>query len=281
MSLLDQLTGNWIKLGGVSPDALVDSRLQAHWALQILAAAAHSQIKPVPDDSHTSADWFDRVQSLVTEEIPGGFRVGLRLRDLQLRLMDKVGEDYATLNLSGRTLKGGIAWLQEQLAEEAGVDGKPRIERPGYDMSEHAVGSGERFDSDGSALGELARWYANADRALQLYAAREPDASRVRCWPHHFDIATLIELGNEHTIGVGMSPGDGSYRQPYFYVTPWPYPEGDLPILRGGGTWHRKGWTGAVLTGAKLVSNSSAERQVESLTEFLTGAIAGCHEMLS
>lgn len=281
MALRDQLTSNWIKLGGVSPDALVDARLQAHWALQISAAAAHSQIKPAPDDSHTSLDWIDRLQTLVSEEIPGGFRVGLRVRDLQLRLMNKQGEDYATLNLSGRTLNVGIKWLQDQLKEEAGLDGLPRIERPEYDMPEHAVGTNERFECDSAALGELARWYANADRALQLYAAREPDASRVRCWPHHFDVATLLELGDERTIGVGMSPGDGSYRQPYFYVTPWPYPKGELPVLRGGGTWHRRGWTGAVLTGSKLVANSSAERQVQALTDFLAGAIEGCREALS
>lgn len=281
MSLLDQLSVNWIKLGGVSPDALADARLQAHWALQIPAAVAHSQVRPFPDDSHTTLDWLDRLQTLIGEEIPGGFRVGLRLRDLQLRLMNKQGEDYATLQLGGRTLAAGIGWLQERLAEEAGLAGKPRVERPDYEMPGHAVGSGGRFDPDSAALGELARWYANADRALQLYAAREPSASRVRCWPHHFDTATLIELGQGRTIGVGMSPGDGSYRQPYFYVSPSPYPKSDLPVLRGGGTWHRRGWTGAVLTGSKLVSNSSAERQVHSLTEFIGGAIAACREALS
>ena len=280
MSLHDQLTDNWIRLGGVVPDGLLDARLHAHWAVQIAAAAAHSQIQPMPDDSHMSLDWFDRLQSFISEEIPGGFRVGLRLRDLQLGLMNKQGEDYATLQLSGRTLTSGIDWLKQRLAEEAGLDGKPRIERPGYDMPDHETGRGERFDPDSSALGELARWYANADRALQLCAAREPEASRVRCWPHHFDIATLIDVGRGRTIGVGMSPGDGSYRQPYFYVAPRPAPTDDFPVLKGGGTWHRQGWTGAVLTGSKLVSNSSADRQVDCLTDFLDGAISACRKAL-
>ncbi|MBZ0137528.1 MAG: hypothetical protein K8I27_14265 [Planctomycetes bacterium] len=281
MSLNELLRGNWIKLGDVAPDALGDARLQAHWALQVAGAAGYSQIKPTPDDSHTSVEWLDRLESLVGEQMPGGFRVGLRLRDLTLCLMSKEGDDYATLPLEGHTFADAIEWLQDRLREEAGLEGRPRIERPGYDMPEHPVGGGAKFELDHERLGELARWFANADRALQMFAAREKQAGKVRCWPHHFDVATVIELADGRSIGVGMSPGDSSFRQPYFYVTPWPVPEGDLPPLRSGGIWHRRGWTGAVLTGSKLVSNTTPERQVAQLTDFLTGSIQACRHLSS
>jgi hypothetical protein len=277
VNLHDLLYGNWIKLGGLPPDSLVDARIQSHWALQIVAAAGHSLVRAQKDDGHISTEWLDRAQSLVGEEIPGGLRVGLRLRDLQLRVMDKAGDEYATLSLAGRTLEAGMKWLTEALREITGR--KAALARPDYDMPEHAVATGARFEPDSVALVELARWFADADRALQLFASSEPDATRVRCWPHHYDMATLLELGAGRSIGIGMSPGDGSYRQPYYYVSPYPAPKGPLPVLRGG-TWHRRGWTGAVLTGSKLASQNSNERQIEALTEFLRGAIAACREVL-
>jgi predicted HAD superfamily phosphohydrolase YqeG len=70
------------------------------------------------------------------------------------------------------------------------------------------------FAADGAPLGELANWFANADRALQFISARNKSASRVRCWPHHFDMDTVLHPGKKRTIGIGMSPGDDSYRQP-------------------------------------------------------------------
>ena len=82
------------------------------------------------------------------------------------------------------------------------------------------------------------------------------------------------------SIGVGFSPGDGSYDQPYFYVTPWPYPDTeDLPPLAVGAHWHRTGWTGAVLTAERLISVPFAEQQ-RTAREALDRAVAACSEVL-
>lgn len=280
MSLRDLLYDNWSKLGAVPPDALMNARLNAHFATQVVAAAGFSLVKPEPDDSHTTVDWVDRLQALVGEEIPGGLRVGLRIRDLRLMLLAKGGIELASMPLIGHTLEAGIDWLRGQLKDQASLEKAPTIKRPDYEMPSFAVAKGAKFDADTEKLGELARWYANADATLQFLAGREPEASRVMCWPHHFDVATLLTLDEERTIGIGMSPGDASYRQPYFYVTPWPYPKGDnLPPLTGGGTWHREGWTGAVLTASKLLAASSSDRQVETLVEFLNSALKGAREI--
>ncbi|MCA8912057.1 MAG: hypothetical protein KDB82_10150 [Planctomycetes bacterium] len=276
MSLRDQLEGEWARLGEVPPDALEDARLNAHFAFQVVAAAGVSLIPAADDDSHTSAEWLDRLQSLIGQEIPGGFRVALRLRDLRLQLLQKGGIELVSVPMEGKSIQAGIDWLKKSIKEEAGLDAPPGIGRPRYEMPEFDA---DKLKADPEKLGALARWYANADRALQFIAAREKEASRVMCWPHHFDLATLLTLEDGRTIGIGMSPGDENYRQPYYYVTPHPYPKGDLPALTGGGTWHRKGWTGAVLSGNKLASGDSASRQVETLTEFLNSAIAACREL--
>ncbi|NNE17483.1 MAG: hypothetical protein HKN10_03295, partial [Myxococcales bacterium] len=82
------------------------------------------------------------------------------------------------------------------------------------------------------------------------------------------------------SIGVGFSPGDGSYDQPYFYVTPWPYPEASsLPRLTKGAEWHRSGWTGAVLTAERLLSVPPAEQE-QTARGALRRAVAASHEVL-
>src|SRR5918912_81934 len=69
-----------------------------------------------------------------------------------------------------------------------------------------------------------------------------------RCWPHHFDIATLLEFAGGRSIGAGLSPGDESCDGPYWYVNHYPAtPRRDLPPLAGGGTWNTSGWVGAIL----------------------------------
>ncbi|MEQ9569338.1 MAG: hypothetical protein RLN75_04045, partial [Longimicrobiales bacterium] len=99
---------------------------------------------------------------------------------------------------------------------------------------------------------EFAAWFSAAARALAPWAARA-DAAPLRCWPHHFDLATLVTLpgtdaeGRRRTVGCGLTPGDDARPAPYGYVTPWPYPwTAPRPSLRYG-DWHVDGWLGAVL----------------------------------
>ena len=88
------------------------------------------------------------------------------------------------------------------------------------------------------------------------------------CWPHHFDIATLVtvERGEDShaskTIGIGMAPMGGGYESWYWYVTPWPHPKLDtLPTLDGPGAWHTEGWIGAVLSGDEVVEAEDVFRE--------------------
>jgi hypothetical protein len=105
----------------------------------------------------------------------------------------------------------------------------------------------------------------------------------VRIWPHHFDLATLISLPHTQkdesvSIGVGMSPGDGNYNEPYWYVTPWPDPTPvNLPKLSSSGTWHTKGWVGAILTASQLSQEKEQQKQVKS---FLDSGVKASLELL-
>jgi len=121
-----------------------------------------------------------------------------------------------------------------------------------------------RAVDEGPRLAALAGWFAAGAEILEelrrKYKRFKPGPSPVRCWPHHFDIAILVGLeegGAEHAkaIGIGLSPGDDYYAQPYFYLSPYPTPDTEnLPALPPGGRWHTHEFFGAVATGVEMLA---------------------------
>jgi hypothetical protein len=111
---------------------------------------------------------------------------------------------------------------------------------------------------------------------LESLRDRTSGASEVRCWPHHFDIATLVDIGSGATVGVGLEPGDTYYVEPYFYVNRHPRPADKTlaTTLDGNGSWHTREWIGAVLPGSRV---SPADGQREQIDAFLDSAV---HAML-
>jgi len=101
----------------------------------------------------------------------------------------------------------------------------------------------------------------------------------VQCWPHHFDIATLIEVDAARagraarTVGVGLSPGDASIDEPYCYVNHWPTTARNVLPALAAGEWFREGWAGAVLRGGSLVAAGDAAAQEGLLRAFLASAV--------
>jgi hypothetical protein len=262
----------------------VEARLVAHWAAQIVAAAGATLVRPAPDDSHTSLEWIESAQALAGAPLGArGVRAALRPAELTLVILDSAHVARERLDLRGQTLQAGLAWLSGAIARATGAAAVP-LARPAHELPEHAVGGGAPFpDADGAALAELADAFSRGDRQLRGLAASAPNASAVRCWPHHFDIATLLSLDPPatpsnvaRTIGAGLSPGDAESPGGYWYVTPWPYPSAsEPPPLAAGGVWHRAGWFGAVLP----LSHPEASDESRS-SDFLQSAVAACRVLL-
>jgi hypothetical protein len=294
---------SWKVLGNVDAQHLVNARLQLHWAALLAATVGKRLLPPQPDFSQQSFEWIERAGgasggggALVQGEVAGPrpFRIGIRLADLTLVLLDGEGAALRELKLSGQTVAEAHAWLAAEIDNllEAPLD--PPLESPGLstEMPAHPVGTGRRFTlADSAPFAEVACWFANADGMLREIAARESGASPVRCWPHHFDLATLIPLETGttpeslRTVGAGLSPGDGGRAVPYFYVTLWPYPKSpkasELPALAGGGTWNTEGWMGAVLEAGAISTAGSGEGQEGQVREFLASAVAACRQLAS
>jgi hypothetical protein len=68
-----------------------------------------------------------------------------------------------------------------------------------------------------------------------------------------------------------MSPGDASYGEPYFYVSPYPAPRSELAPLALG-RWHKSGWSGAVLRGSEITAVSDGAEQSVLVGRFIDGA---------
>jgi hypothetical protein len=262
----------------------LEARLVAHWAAQIVAAAGATLLPPVRDDSHTSLVWIEPARALAGAPLgDGGVRAALRPGDLTLEVLDAAHDARERFDLRGQTLHSGLAWLTDAIARATGSSAIA-LARPVHELPEHPVGGGAPFPHvDGAALAELADAFSRADRRLRALALSLPNASPVRCWPHHFDIATLLALDPPttpsrvaRTIGVGLSPGDADYPSGYWYVTPWPSSAvSEPPPLAGGGGWHRAGWFGAVLS----LSHPDADDEARDAA-FLDSAIAACRDLL-
>jgi hypothetical protein len=245
------------------------ARLELHWAAQIASAAGATLLPAQKDASHTTLAWDDAEGALVSAPIEraGGLRVGIRFDDLAIVVLG--GARARALPLRGKTLDDGIAWLATTL-------GVASLTRPEHELPAHPVARGEAFaDVDPALRLFLRRWFSTANRLFTMIASADRRASPVRCWPHHFDIATLIQLDPERSVGVGLSPGDATYGEPYFYVTPWPHPPADrslAPLARGH--WHREGWTGAVLEAKDVADDPESSAIAPWLADAVSAALA-------
>lgn len=291
---MSEATAQWEMVGAVAPGGLLDARLQLHHAAQLAASAGATFLEARPDDSHPNLGWNDQHRALLGHTIPAPqpFRVGLKPGELALVVVDAGegdGAEVARLSLAGCSIEESMRWLAAAVAARGARVPESGLKRTTYEIPSHAVGTGAFFAmGDQRPFEEAARWFANGHHALSDLVERSPEQADVRVWPHHFDVGALLVLslddagGLASSIGVGMSPGDDYYAEPYWYVSPWPYPEAaTLPAAPAGGRWHSRDFTSAVLTGSVLVEGGPADGQARRLRTFLDEAVAAGRALLT
>lgn len=264
----------WSILRSQEPTTLAAARSLAHRALQWPARAARANLAPAPDDSHTSFTWHPDRAALLTQPLPGGIWVGLRIGVHELVFIK--GASAESFALGGTSDGEAGKWLDGKLAAE-GL--KPAsAEKLPYELPPALFA---RPADEAPRLAAVAGWFAAGAELLgevrQKFQRYKPGPGPVRCWPHHFDIATLVALEfgapeRARAIGVGVSPGDDYYAQPYLYVSPYPRPNSDnLPSLPPGGRWHTRDFFGAIATGTDLLALADPQK---GMTEIIDAAFA-------
>lgn len=280
---MSQLQFSWQPVGAVKPTDLVAARRQAHNGAQFIARVGKYLLPAKEDDSHTSMKW-DTDLNLFIGDFMGPenlMAVGFDSVNLSLVLINDNWQKIWQLEIDQLTARDTLDLLRKKLS---GYNKK--TDHLGIALHyeiEDALADDESFNRGSTILlEELTKYFSNAEAALHSITAQYEHTAEVRCWPHHFDIGTLIKLDPDITsedarsVGIGLSPGDSGYPQPYFYVNLWPHPvlvDQKLPQLSGG-HWHTKGWIGAVLTADEIVKQDSQTQQ-SFVSEFLTSAITG------
>ncbi len=191
---------DWATLGGKAPDALVKARTLAHHAVQWPTRAARANLEALPDDSHSSLTWDGARGALFSRPLAAGgadVRVGLRLAGLALIIM-RGNLVLDTYELAGRRDSMVGVWLDSAL-RALGLKAASGVTLP-YTIPSHAVarGSPYSFSGESEAFDELVRWFDAAadllDEVRTDYAGTQPEPGAAMCWPHHFDIATLVSV---------------------------------------------------------------------------------------
>lgn len=265
----------WIPVDPSLARALTDARGQLHYCAQFVSGFGISYLPHARDDSHTSMAWDARRGALVSASFDG-VSLALRLADLAL-LVIRDGFPDVELPAHGRSIAALTDRVRAALSV-AGLDAVRFTLARHFEIPTHPLADGASFDvGDRKAFAALAAWYGDAAQVLEeIREAR--DGSPVRCWPHHFDIATLITVGEGRTTGAGLSPGDTYYDEPYFYVNAYPAPSRDAlgAALAGAGRWHTFEWIGAVLPGSHVAANGASQRV--QMRDFLRSALSALRD---
>ena len=261
----------WLPVRAVDEDAFAAAREVLHHAAQVASALGATHLEADDDHQYANLGWSEAHQALLGRPV-AGLQAGLVPANGCWILVQ--GDDVvADLPLADTTLDEALVWLA-LVVEGAGGPSGP-LAPVGYEISDHPITDGAPFPLlDADVAGAVGEWFRSSARALADIADAHENASDVRCWPHHFDIATLITLEGSgesaRTVGVGMTPGDGGIPRPYLYVTPWPYPaEWTGPELPVGG-WVTEGWFGAVLDADGVLG---ADDQQAAVLGFVEAAI--------
>jgi hypothetical protein len=275
-------------------ESLRKDRVQLHHAIKPLASVSALLREVVSDFSHTALQWDDQfgfeTQEIASSQASQPFSIALDPTSLTLSLVvDR--QQLSSFSLGDRSLSEAYDWLRTVLTE-LGISAEI-VTKLTYFPSD----SGEELARGGTFTSQkltsnLTDYYAIASNLLQDIVRQESHASPMHIWAHHFDIATLIsypsekeaqnnssESGEGKSIGVGLSPGDSGYDEPYWYVTPYPYPvdKTNLPELAGNGFWHTEEWVGAVLTASQFGEPKSSSEEIRA---FLDSAIVACKQLL-
>lgn len=267
---------------------LKEAREEAHQAAQLIACAARSFMPADEGDTNAALMWWHLEKALVTQTFgtDSRCRFALRLQDLSLIFLE-VGTRREEFTLIGRTQDEAIVWIKEQLGKTGFDPEQYKFEWP-YEIPEYPQAKGEPFTmSNRGMFLELAINFGNADQYLQQVHAFVRGASRVRIWPHHFDIATLItypdaggDANKTRQVNLGMSPGDDTIEEPYYYATPYPHPELssiNFSVLPARGYWNKEPFLGCVLKGSDF--GHTAIEQMDQLKSFLEAAHDACFDL--
>jgi hypothetical protein len=262
------------------PADLVETRLQLHYAAQLVAAVGRSLARRQPGFRHAALFWDDGLRGLAGAALEdavasaGLWRAELRFGPPAIAFVglpagpgDAGAGDGA---VALRDLTFDDAW--RRLRETVGAAGFPAADlalKLPRDLPADPLAEGAQFAVDAEGAAALAGWFSLANDALEEAARRHGISGPIPCWGDHFDQAVVVAVGSAASVTLGFSPGDATIGEPYLYVLPWPVP--DPHGLPGppsvGGRWQTDGWVGLALPAADIAAADAPSALARSFLE--------------
>lgn len=243
-------------------------RPACHSAVQWASRAARANLPPADDDSHSSLSWSHRHNALLSLPLDDadGHQMGFTFSGGSLIWCagGDVLQKLALVDVDDTDVRG---WCDARMIE-AGLKTTDHAAMP-YSLEATDLGALKTHPDAATSLGA---WFDAAHVALSRLAREAASEAirtpKVRCWPHHFDIATLVTLGEggpetAPSVGIGLSPGDASFTVPYFYCTPWPAPAKRPPAPEPW-HWHTEGFTSLVCPIDQLGQGTALETLLDA-----------------
>lgn len=280
--MIDRVDRGRLVVGLSSPgyragDGVVGAWRELHFASQALVEVGKSWRPEEADDSH-SAMLVDVGRGALVSKA-GELEGRLFMETLEL----SVG--VGRIEANGMTLADLSEWVRDRAREAAG---EPlQAGRPAPDLPESPIAKGAAFRAGvdaPEALASLASMYTHAAGVLDRFDGIADGPAL--CWPHHFDLASLVWVqANERSIGIGLTPPDGIEASGYWYVSPWSR-SGDLRAL-GESSLEAGAWQGgagasmAVLPVQEIERAGDLSSQADLVAAFISDAFSACLEAQS
>jgi hypothetical protein len=274
------------QIRSVAPAALTAARFMTHKSVQLVSMAARVNLDAKDDDSHANLGWHRGFNGFLSRPIGKGEKsVEVALIPDHFELAIYRGADrLVSLALEGVAVGDADAWLDAELEKLAL---KPIAgQLPSYEMPTETDAIAA-YSKEGQAdnFAALSAWFSLSAAILSEFAGRNAALSPgpVRCWAHHYDLATEVTFDGASaesttTIGVGFSPGDEQYGEPYYYVSPWSEIDvKELPAPPVTGHWHTDGFVGIVASATEALSLADMRRE---LPAFIEGGFRICRDKL-
>jgi hypothetical protein len=288
------LNSNWEYLCYQSRDHFKSSSLLQHHAIQFIAIAGRYLAPQKNDGSNLGMHYYLKKKMLVGTWIDAKkfpIKVGIRLTDLYLMIMNPSFSEIASLNLQGHTKEEIFDWLNDKALELGAEMGslKPELH---YQIPEHPTENGAPFEIENKEeMLTLTQIRSNADMALLYFSRYFVNKTPNVTWPDSFKSSYTIpiELDDENKIrkyiNIGLSPPDLFVDHYYFYVSHWdPDDIADydkISRLEGDGYWVTRDRAVAVLPLQRFFMDKSKEEQVNRVVLFFQSALNNTFEILT
>ena len=260
----------WKKLSKDKSNQLADIRSQLHKSTQLVALAARGQLPESKEDKYASLIWNTEKKLLVSQFFGDQKNIQTAIDFSSFSLVVLVEEIiYQSFDLNNKTIDEALNWLKGVL-QKLLIDTSSLSLKLPYKFLEDVLPGDQLHIENTDISSELTIWFDNTFNVLNSFKQNKSKTPDIWIWPHHFDIAMLWELPEGKSIGMGLSPGDKYIANPYYYISPYPYPnKKDLheikPIV---GNWHTEDWTGLVLNSSEVLKET-AELEENIVFDFL------------